>query len=174
VIRLEENYRSTAAVLSIANCVLARTTARRHEKILRPTRDAGRAAGLVVAQDSDVEAAFIADEIRELARQGRKLGEMAVLYRSNLQSEPIEAALKERGIPFQLVGGTQFYERKEVKDVLAYLRVVLSAADEIALRRVINYPSRHIGEAVHTRSRPARIGLASPMPCQEPLSVASQ
>src|SRR5215471_2599600 len=86
VIRLEENYRSTAAVLSIANCVLARTTARRHEKILRPTRDAGRAAGLVVAQDSDVEAAFIADEIQELARQGRKLGEMAVLYRSNLQS----------------------------------------------------------------------------------------
>jgi DNA helicase-2/ATP-dependent DNA helicase PcrA len=72
---------------------------------------------------------------------------MAVLYRSNLQSEPIESALRERQIPLRMVGGTQFYERKEVKDVLAYLRVVLSSSDEIALRRIVNYPARQIGEA---------------------------
>jgi len=147
VVRLEQNYRSTSAVLSVANAVLAPTAARRHRKVLRATRGQGAAVCLVAAQDADVEAAFVADEIKRLRQHGQALGELAILYRSNLQSEPIESALRERGIAYQLTGGTQFYERKEVKDVLAYLRVVLNPHDEIALRRILNYPPRQIGEA---------------------------
>jgi DNA helicase-2/ATP-dependent DNA helicase PcrA len=102
---------------------------------------------LVATQDAEVEAAFIADEIKRLSAEGQKLKEMAVLYRSNLQSEPIESALKERGIAVTMIGGTQLYERKEVKDLLSYLRLVLNPRDEIALRRIVNYPARQIGEA---------------------------
>jgi ATP-dependent DNA helicase Rep len=147
VVKLEQNYRSTSAVLAVANSVLERTSARRHAKVLKATRDAGASVTLVAAQDQDVEAAFIADEIKKLHAEGKKLREMAILYRSNLQSEAIESALKERGIGVTMLGGTQFYERKEVKDLLAYLRVVLNPRDEIALRRIINYPARQIGEA---------------------------
>ncbi len=146
IVRLEQNYRSTPAVLSVANAVLAPTGARRHLKVLRATRGQGAAVSLVVAQDADVEAAFIADEIKRLGQRGHALREIAILYRSTLQSEPIESALRERGIAYRLLGGTQFYERKEVKDLLAYLRVVLNPNDEIALRRILNYPSRQIGE----------------------------
>jgi len=146
VVKLEENYRSSAAVLSVANAVLARTAAKRHPKVLKPTRGGGQIVNLVVAQDPEMEAAFIADEIKLLQEGGQQLKEVAILYRSNLQSEPIESALKERQVPFQLIGGTQFYERKEVKDLLAYLRVVLNSRDEMAVRRVLNYPARQIGD----------------------------
>ncbi|HMJ51694.1 MAG TPA: UvrD-helicase domain-containing protein [Polyangiaceae bacterium] len=146
VVKLEQNYRSTSTVLAVANSVLERTSARRHAKILKATRDGGASVNLVVAQDQDVEASFIADEIKKLHAEGRKLREMAILYRSNLQSEAIESALKERGIGVTMLGGTQFYERKEVKDLLAYVRVVLNPRDEIALRRILNYPARQIGE----------------------------
>jgi ATP-dependent DNA helicase Rep len=147
VVKLEQNYRSTSAVLAVANSVLERTSARRHAKVLKATRDAGNVVSMIVAQDQEVEAAFIADEIKKLSNEGRRLREIAILYRSNLQSEAIESALKERGIGVTMLGGTQFYERKEVKDLLAYLHVVLNPANEIALRRIINYPARQIGEA---------------------------
>lgn len=147
VVKLEHNYRSTSAVLAVANSVLERTSARRHSKILKATRDGGATVNLVAAQDQEVEAAFIADEIKKFHAEGRRLREIAILYRSNLQSETIESALKERGIAIRMLGGTQFYERKEVKDLLAYLRVVLNPTDEIGLRRIINYPARQIGEA---------------------------
>ena len=147
VVKLEQNYRSTPAVLSVANSVLARTEAKRHKKTLLATRDGGAVVSLVAAEDADLEAAFVGDEVKRLYDRGQKLGEVAVLYRSNRQSEPIESALKERGIAVQVLGGTQFYDRKEVKDLLAYLRVALNARDEIALRRVLNYPARQIGEA---------------------------
>ncbi|HMI83680.1 MAG TPA: UvrD-helicase domain-containing protein [Polyangiaceae bacterium] len=147
VVKLQENYRSTSTVLAVANSVLERTSARRHAKVLKATRDGGATVNLVVAQDQDVEAAFIADEVKRLHTEGRKLREMAILYRSNLQSDVIESALKERGLGVTMLGGTQFYERKEVKDLLAYLRVVLNPRDEIGLRRILNYPARQIGEA---------------------------
>jgi ATP-dependent DNA helicase Rep len=147
VVKLEQNYRSTSAVLAVANSVLERTSARRHAKVLQSTRAGGATVNLVTAQDQDVEAAFIGGEIKKLHGEGKKLREMAILYRSNLQSEAIESALKERGIAVTMLGGTQFYERKEVKDLLSYLRVVLNPHDEIALRRIINYPARQIGEA---------------------------
>jgi DNA helicase-2/ATP-dependent DNA helicase PcrA len=147
VVKLEQNYRSASTVLAVANSVLERTSARRHAKVLKATRDGGATVNMIVAQDQDVEAAFIADEIKRLHNEGRTLREMAILYRSNLQSEIIESTLKERGIALTMLGGTQFYERKEVKDLLAYLRVVLNTRDEIALRRILNYPARQIGEA---------------------------
>jgi DNA helicase-2/ATP-dependent DNA helicase PcrA len=147
VVKLEQNYRPTSAVLAVANSVLERTGARRHAKVLKATRDGGNVVSMIAAQDQEVEAAFIADEIKKLHNDGRRLREIAILYRSNLQSEPIESALKERGIGVTMLGGTQFYERKEVKDLLAYLHVVLNPTNEIALRRVINYPARQIGEA---------------------------
>ncbi len=146
VVKLEQNYRSTSAVLSVANSVLAKTAAKRHTKVLRATRDGGTIVNLVVAEDSDLEAAFVGDEVKRLHERGQALHEVAVLYRSNRQSEPIESALKERGIAVRVLGGTQFYDRKEVKDLLAYLRVALNPRDEIALRRVLNYPSRQIGD----------------------------
>jgi DNA helicase-2/ATP-dependent DNA helicase PcrA len=147
IVKLEQNYRSTSAVLSVANSVLARTEAKRHKKVLRATRAGGTIVSLVAAEDSDLEAAFVADEIKRLTGGGQAASEVAILYRSNRQSEPIESALKERSIPVQVLGGTQFYDRKEVKDLLAYLRVALNPRDEISLRRVINYPARQIGEA---------------------------
>ncbi len=133
-------------MLSVANSVLAKTAAKRHTKILRATRDGGSIVNLVVTEDAEVEASFVADEIKRLYDKGQALREVAVLYRSNRQAEPIESALKERGIALRVLGGTQFYDRKEVKDLLAYLRVALNPRDEIALRRVINYPARQIGE----------------------------
>ena len=140
VVKLEQNYRSTSAVLAVANSVLAHSGARRHEKVLRATRDEGQIVNLITAQDPDVEASFIGDEIKRLYDKGQQYREVAILYRSNLQSESIESALKERGIPIRMIGGQQFYERKEVKDLLAYLRVVLNSQDEMGVRRVLNYP----------------------------------
>jgi DNA helicase-2/ATP-dependent DNA helicase PcrA len=163
IVKLEHNYRSTPPVLSVANAVLARTAARRHDKVLRATRPAGDKVRSVVAPDPDAEAAFIADEIAKLTEQGTLRDEIAVLYRSNQQSEPIESALKERKIPFQLFGGTQFYEKKEVKDLLAYLKVVVNPRDEIALRRVINYPARQLGDAALDRLEAAALSRGKPL-----------
>jgi superfamily I DNA/RNA helicase len=151
VVKLEHNYRSTSAVLSVANAVLAGTAARRHEKTLRPTRGAGEVVETVVADDPDTEAAFVADEIRDIHGCGCAYREIAVLFRSNIQSEPLESALRERRIPYRLVGGTQFYDRKEVKDLISYLRVVVNPRDEISLRRIVNYPARQIGDAAIER-----------------------
>ncbi len=153
VVKLEENYRSVKPVLDVANAVLAGGGARRHKKVLRPTRLEGDRVTSVLAADPDIEASFIATEIQRRIEGGDRPKAFAVLYRSNLQSAPIEAALKERAIPFRIIGGQQFFERKEVKDLIAYMRVVLNPGDEMALRRIINYPSRGIGEvALHKLS----------------------
>jgi DNA helicase-2/ATP-dependent DNA helicase PcrA len=147
VVKLEDNYRSKAAILDVANAVLAKSNARRHGKVLRATQGQGDKVLAVIAADAEVEASFVATEIQRFLEQGgMRPKDFAVLYRSNLQSAPIEAALKERQIPLRMIGGTQFYERKEVKDLIAYLRVALDPHDEMSLRRIINYPSRGIGD----------------------------
>ncbi|MBK8252048.1 MAG: UvrD-helicase domain-containing protein [Polyangiaceae bacterium] len=148
VIKLEHNYRSVGAVLDLANAVLQKQPGRRHKKTLMATRDKGPRVEVIVAADPDVEAAFAANEIQKaLEEKGLRPRDCAILYRSNLQAQPLEAALKERQIPYRMIGGQQFFERKEVKDLLAYLRVVLDPEDEMALRRIVNYPARGIGEA---------------------------
>ncbi|MCC6645357.1 MAG: UvrD-helicase domain-containing protein [Polyangiaceae bacterium] len=146
VVKLEENYRSVASVLHVANAVLEKSRGKRHGKVLRPTREQGPVVELVTCSDPDVEAAMIATEIEAALSGGLPRGEIAVLYRSNQQAEALEHALRERGVAHRQIGGQKFYERKEVKDLLAYLKVALDPTDEMSLRRVINYPSRGLGD----------------------------
>src|SRR5690606_11960274 len=103
-----------------------------------------------------------------LIREGMRSGQIAVLYRSNLQARPIEEELRASGIPYRLFGGTQFFDRKEVKDAVAYLRVVVNPRDELSLRRIVNYPARGIGDT--TIDRVARWGLAHGRSFPEALS----
>ncbi len=148
VVKLQENYRSNANVLKVASVVLEKSSARRHHKEIVATRPAAEPVEHVVCKDGEAEARFVARTIDDAVRAGeRRPREVAVLYRSNLQGPELEAALKERQIPYTMLGGTQFFERKEVKDLLAYLKVSFDPFDEIALRRIINYPTRGIGEA---------------------------
>ena len=146
VVKLEENYRSSASILAVASVVLEKSGARRHRKVIVSTRDPGPLPTQVVCSDPEVEAKFVARTIGDLVRDGAKKKDIAVLYRSNLQAPEIESALKEQQIPLRMIGGTQFYERKEVKDLLAYLRVAFDPLDEISLRRIVNYPARGVGD----------------------------
>jgi superfamily I DNA/RNA helicase len=149
IVKLEENYRSSASVLAVANAVLSGSRGKRFGKVLKATRDAGPRVEVAVCLDPEIEACFVVDQIQRATAPDPSLthDEIAVLYRSNGQAEAIEVALKEAGIPHRILGGQKFYERKEVKDLLAYLRVALAPDDEISVRRVINYPTRGIGEA---------------------------
>jgi len=147
VVKLEQNYRSVSAVLDVANAVLAKQPGRRHKKSLLATREQGPRPEVIVATDADVEASFVGDQIsKALEEGGLRPRDCAVLYRSNLQAQAVESALKERQIPYRMIGGQQFFERKEVKDLMAYMRLALDPNDEMSLRRVINYPARGIGE----------------------------
>jgi len=149
LVKLEENYRSSAAILAVANAVLADSKGKRFGKVLKPTKNQGHRVEVAVCLDPEIEATFIVDEIQRAVAADPTLthDEIAVLYRSNSQAEPVEQALKEAGVAHRVIGGQKFYERKEVKDLLAYLRVALAPDDEIAVRRVVNYPARGIGEA---------------------------
>jgi DNA helicase-2/ATP-dependent DNA helicase PcrA len=146
VILLEQNYRSTQTILDLANAVIARN-AHRTPKTLRTSRGQGLRVTVHEAYDEADEAAYVASTVQRLASQGQaRLGDCAVMYRTNAQSRPLEDAFVARGMPYQLVGGTRFYQRKEIKDALAYLRIVHNPADNISLTRVINAPPRAIGE----------------------------
>jgi DNA helicase-2/ATP-dependent DNA helicase PcrA len=145
VVKLEDNYRSREAILAVANAAIARGTQRRHAKTLRAFRRGGDKVRLCVCEDAAEEAKLVARELRDLAKSGMQRAAMAVLYRSNLQARAIEEELRLEGIPYRLFGGTQFFDRREVKDVAAYLRVLINPADEVSLRRIINQPPRGIG-----------------------------
>jgi superfamily I DNA/RNA helicase len=152
VIKLEQNYRSYAPILAVANAVIAKRTDSKWRKELFTDRIGGRTVRVAVAPTPEIEAAWVAREIRRLLREERKRpSEVAVLYRSNGQSRLLEENLREQGIVHRVVGGAQFFERKEVKDVLAYLKLALNPADEISLRRIVNYPARGIGEVTLDR-----------------------
>jgi superfamily I DNA/RNA helicase len=152
VIKLEQNYRSPAPVLAVANAVIAKRADARWRKVLFTERGGGDAVRMVVATTPEAEAAWVGREIRRMLRdEGRRARDVAVLYRSNGQSRLLEGALREQGIVHRVVGGAQFFERKEVKDVLAYVKLALNPADEISLRRIVNYPARGIGETTLDR-----------------------
>ncbi|MET0284720.1 MAG: UvrD-helicase domain-containing protein, partial [Polyangiales bacterium] len=139
LIKLEDNYRSKAPVLDVANAAIAQSTTKRHDKTLRAARGGGDKVRLVQCNDPGHEARFVAEEIRDLAKSGAvHYRDMAVLYRSNLQAKLIEEELRTNGIPYRLFGGTQFFDRKEVKDAAAYLRVAINPRDDISLRRILN------------------------------------
>ncbi len=145
--RLEQNYRSTPSILGLAHSVVTKNT-ERHDKKLWTAKKEGEPVSLVAAYDAHEEARLIVDKIsREFRKGERKFGDFAILYRINAQSRSLEDGLRLEGIPYIIVGGIKFYERKEIKDVLAYLRVLVNPTDAISLKRIINYPVRGIGEA---------------------------
>ena len=143
-IKLEQNYRSTKTILSAANAVIAHNTTR-HGKVLWSEHGDGEIITHAVASDVEQEAKWVALECKKLHDAGRKWEQMAVLYRSNLQAKPLEDELRQLSVPYAMFGGQEFFERKEVKDVIAYLRVALNPRDELSLRRIVNYPARGIG-----------------------------
>jgi superfamily I DNA/RNA helicase len=157
VIKLEDNYRSRGQVLDVANAAIAQSTHKRHGKVLRAARGPGDKVRLVHCDDPNHEARFVAEEIRDLHNDRVAYRDMAVLYRSNLQARLIEEELRANGIPYRLFGGTQFFDRKEVKDAAAYLRVVANPRDDISLRRVLNYPPRGIGDTTIERLERLRL-----------------
>ncbi|MGH7121486.1 MAG: 3'-5' exonuclease, partial [Acetobacteraceae bacterium] len=163
IILLEQNYRSTTTILRAANSVISNNLLRHAKDLWSALGEGGKIQRYRAGDDRD-EAAFVAGEIDELRRGGRaELSEVGVFYRMNAQSRAIEAALMERGLPYQVIGGTRFYDRREIRDVLAYLRLVLNPSDEVSLRRVLNVPRRGIGDTTAGRlvafARSERIGF---------------
>ncbi len=146
VIKLEQNYRSTANILDAANQIIAHNEGRK-EKELWTEGDEGEKIALYSASDEREEAAWIAQRIRQLNRQGIGYGGMAILYRMHALSRVLEETLMRAGIPYRVYGGTRFYDRKEVRDVLAYLRLIENPADDVSLARIINVPKRAIGDS---------------------------
>jgi DNA helicase-2/ATP-dependent DNA helicase PcrA len=147
LIKLEQNYRSTQVILDAANGVIAEN-ARRLGKTLFTAKQGGEPVTLLTAADERDEAEWLAAELaRRAAEDDVPYEGMAVLYRTNAQSRPLEEAFRFRGIPYRLVGAVSFYERREVKDVLAYLRLIANPADDQAFLRVVNVPRRGIGDA---------------------------
>ncbi|WP_411825928.1 ATP-dependent helicase [Luteolibacter sp. AS25] len=159
IIRLEENYRSTEAVLHTANSLIKHNIGRR-EKVLRSTRGNGDNVRIVAMPGDDEEADFIADEmLGEKTAHGRQWEDFAILFRTNGQSRKLELALRDRKIPYRMVGAQSFYDRREIKDILAYIALLVSPENDIPLLRVLNAPNRGIGQATailatdHSRER---------------------
>jgi DNA helicase-2/ATP-dependent DNA helicase PcrA len=145
-ILLEQNYRSTQTILTAANAVISRNQGRKAKNLWSDAGEGERIVGYV-ADDEHDEARFVSEQIDELTDQGAaKPGDVAVFYRTNAQSRVFEEVFIRVGMPYKVVGGVRFYERKEVRDALAYLRMLVNPADEISLRRILNVPKRGIGE----------------------------
>ncbi|MCF3961122.1 ATP-dependent DNA helicase [Streptomyces fuscigenes] len=145
-ILLEQNYRSTQTILSAANAVIERNASRRPKNLWTKAGAGAQITGYVADTEHD-EAQFIADEVDRLIDAGdTKAGDVAIFYRTNAQSRVFEEIFIRVGLPYRVVGGVRFYERKEVRDVLAYLRVLANPEDSVPLRRILNVPKRGIGE----------------------------
>lgn len=142
LIKLEQNYRSVATILDAANAIIVNNT-ERVSKNLYSTKGQGEKIDIYEAQDESGEAYYIADNIR---RYARNLNDYAVLYRTNSQSRAIEEALISKGISYRMVGGLKFYDRKEVKDIIAYLKLLYNRHDSQSIKRIINVPKRSIGD----------------------------
>ena len=144
-ILLEQNYRSTQNILSAANAVIAQNEGRRDKRLWTALGDGEKLVGYVADNEQD-EARFIAQEIDNLADEGASFSDIAVMYRTNNSSRALEDVFIRAGIPYKVVGGTRFYERKEIRDIVAYLRVLDNPDDSVSLRRIINTPRRGIGD----------------------------
>ena len=145
VILLEQNYRSTQHILDAANAVIANNLVRQRKDLWSALGEGERVKLFRAGTDRE-EASFVADEIGSLYRSGIPFNEMAVFYRTNAQSRALEEALMSRGVPYVVIGGTRFYDRREIRDLLAYLKLVVNPEDEVALRRVLNVPRRGVGD----------------------------
>ncbi|MDR2817335.1 MAG: UvrD-helicase domain-containing protein [Oscillospiraceae bacterium] len=144
LIRLEQNYRSTQNILAAANAVIANNPSRKGKKLWTQNEE-GSKVEIFKAEDEHREAIYIAEKIRGIIKQNGKYSNCAVLYRMNAQSNVIEAIFSKKSLPYRIFGGLKFYERKEIKDILAYLNVIVNRNDEIRLLRIINEPKRKIG-----------------------------
>ena len=158
VIRLERNYRSTQNILTCANELIQNNSGRKGKNLWTDTGD-GEKVVVYRSADQRSEAAFVADTISENVKNGAAYGDHAVLYRMNAQSNAIEQALTANAIPYKVISGLKFYERKEIKDVVAYLSVIANNADILRLRRIINEPKRKIGEATVAAIEQVSAGL---------------
>ena len=149
VILLEQNYRSTQRILDAANAVISNNMMRQPKELWSALGDGEKIKRYRAGSD---RATFIVGEIARLRREeGFARGEMAVFYRTNAQSRSLEEGLMARGIPYKVIGGTRFYDRREIRDLLAYLKLVVNSGDEVALRRVLNVPRRGVGDTTVTR-----------------------
>lgn len=144
VIKLEQNYRSTSTVIHAAVAVITQNS-QRADKSLWTAKEAGEKIVVYQAEDPEDEARFVVDELLSQKQRGFPLSDIAILYRTNYQSRAIEEELLRRGVSYKLVGGFRFYERKEIKDLISYLRFIHNIKDELSLSRVLNVPARKIG-----------------------------
>jgi Superfamily I DNA and RNA helicases len=142
---LDQNYRSTSRILGASNGLI-RNNLKRKPKNLWTARDKGDPVKIVLHGDEKQEAAFVLSEIENLRRKGYRYGQVALLYRVNALSRTYEQALLGKGIPYRVVRGMAFYERKEVKDVLSFLRLALNPADAVSLSRIANVPPKGLGK----------------------------
>ena len=150
VVKLEQNYRSTQTILSAANAVVSNNEGRKPKELWsdRGTGDPVRVAEL---EDEHAEARYVASEIERLADEGTSRGEIAIFYRTNAQSRVLEDTLVRANVAYQVIGGTKFYERAEIKDALAYLTLLTNPADSVSFARVVNTPKRGIGQTTVSR-----------------------
>ncbi|MCL1904028.1 MAG: UvrD-helicase domain-containing protein [Oscillospiraceae bacterium] len=149
VIKLEQNYRSTAAIIGAANGVIKKNTQRK-PKTLFTSIEGGDKVELHILNDEQEEATSIAREIERGKGRGISFGENAVLYRTNAQSRTVELALARAAVPYRIIGGVRFYDRKEIKDIVAYMSIIANPLDSIRFRRIINEPKRGIGEVTQS------------------------
>lgn len=160
---LEQNYRSTQNILTAANAVIEENQGRR-KKNLWTDHGQGDKITLYAADDEQAEARYIGRQIDALVDSGRRAGDIAIFYRANAQSRALEDQLIRVGLPYKVIGGTRFYERREIKDAIAYLQVLANPADEINLRRILNVPKRGIGDRAEAMvavfAEQERIGFA--------------
>lgn len=161
-VKLEKNYRSTSTILDAANAVIAHNINRKSKR-LEATGDKGNHIQVYMASDERDEGRWIAGEIEKLARDGISYNQIALFYRTNAQSRMLEDMLLRAGVPYRIVGGTRFFDRQEIRDVMAYLTLTVNPADDVAARRVINVPRRGIGkttiELIEQTARDNRISF---------------
>ncbi|SHK12846.1 DNA helicase-2 / ATP-dependent DNA helicase PcrA [Anaerobranca californiensis DSM 14826] len=146
VVKLEQNYRSTGNILAAANDVIKKNSSRKSKR-LWTDKPKGDKIVFYQAENSEAEGRFIAEEIENYVKKGRSYGDMAVLYRTNAMSRVLEDSLLKKGIPYIIYGATEFYQRKEIKDILAYLKILVNPHDNLSIVRVINVPKRGIGDS---------------------------
>jgi DNA helicase-2/ATP-dependent DNA helicase PcrA len=163
VVRLEENYRSTHEILHLANTLIAFNN-HRHDKVLRAARRGGEKPVIVQAQDENDEATRVVADIRNRLQQpGVQPRDLAILFRTNEQPRPFEMELRKARLPYVLIGGQSFYDRKEVRDITAYLKVLVNPRDEPALLRIINTPARGIGQSTVAALLPVAVQAGKPL-----------
>ena len=168
-IMLEQNYRSTQTILTAANAVISRNEGRKAKNLWSDSGEGEQIAGYVADNEHD-EAQFVADEIDRLADARSSRRDVAVFYRTNAQSRMFEEVFIRTGHPYKVVGGVRFYERKEVRDALAYLRVLTNPEDTVSLRRILNVPKRGIGDRAEAaiEALAPRAGSRSRRRCEGP------